>query len=57
MIAENQARGGIVVMQNDTVVNNTRTIYQTASYSSRKMEQAFNPYNIAASVVAGRGLF
>ena len=57
MIAENQARGGIVIMQNDNVINNTRTIYQTASYSPRKMEQAFNPYNIAASVVAGRGLF
>jgi hypothetical protein len=44
-------------MQNDNVINNTRTIYQTASYSPRKMEQAYNPYNIAASVVAGRGLF
>ena len=56
-IAENQARGGTIIMQNDRVVNNTRTIYQTASYSPRKMEQAFNPYNIAASVVAGRIVF
>jgi hypothetical protein len=57
MIAENQARGGTIIMQNDKVVNNTRTVYQTASYSPRKMEQGFNPYNLAAGVVAGRGLF
>jgi hypothetical protein len=57
MIAENQARGGTIVMQNDRIVNNTRTVYQTASYSPRKMEQAYNPYNLVAGVVAGRGLF
>lgn len=57
MIAENQARGGTVIMQNEKIINNTRTVYQTASYSPRKMEQAFNPYNIAASAVAGRGIF
>jgi hypothetical protein len=56
-IAENQARGGVVVMQNDRFFNNTRTVYQTGSYSQRKMEQVYNPYNVAASVVAGRGIF
>jgi hypothetical protein len=57
MITENQARGGTVIYNNDVITNTTRTVYQTASYSPRKMEQAFNPYNIAASVVAGRGIF
>ena len=56
-IAAMQSRGGLVIMQNDNYVNNTRTVYQTASVSQRKMEQAFNPYNIAAAVVTGRGLF
>jgi hypothetical protein len=56
-LAENQARGGTVVMQNDRFFNNTRTVYQTASYSQRKMEQAYNPYNMAASAITGRALF
>jgi hypothetical protein len=51
-------QGGMVVMQNDRFVNNTRTIYQTSSYSQRKMEQSFNPYNMIASAATGRrGLF
>ena len=48
--------GGPLVINTDRYNNNTRTVYQTSSYSPRKMEQAFNPYNIAA-VVAGRGIF
>jgi len=56
-LAENQSRGGTIIMQNDTIVNNTRTVYQTASFSPRKMEQAYNPYNLAAGIVTGRGLF
>jgi len=57
MIAENQARGGTVIMQNDRIFNNTRTVYPTASVSQRKMEQSFNPYNMLASAATGRGLF
>jgi hypothetical protein len=56
-LAENQARGGTVIMQTDRVVNNTRTVYQTASVSPRRMQQDFNPYNMFAATVTGRGLF
>jgi hypothetical protein len=56
-IAENQARGGTIIMQNDRFFNSTRTVYQTASVSQRKMEQAYNPYNVAAAVVTGRGIY
>jgi len=57
MLAENQARGGTVIVQTDRVINNTRTVYQTASVSQRRMEQDFNPYNMLASAATGRPLF
>jgi hypothetical protein len=52
-----QSQGGTVIMQNDRIYNNTRTVYPTASVSQRKMEQMYNPYNMLASAVTGRGLF
>jgi hypothetical protein len=55
--AQMRQNQGPVTYNNNRVVNTETTVYQTASVSLRKMEQAFNPYNMLANAVTGRPLF
>jgi hypothetical protein len=47
------AMAGPIVIINDNIRNNTRTVFQSASYSSRKVQQNFDPINVLASMARG----